>query len=295
MPRFGSCSRMPSPPFHSVAGVASRSLVGFFPSLPTKGLEPLRLSTCLLLLRWRLVSGQRTLEPFQTGWELSVSTEVNLNEPKARSRSKDHHGTARAHQSPPESRLFPLVSGQRVPAGMAMLPSRWHPAAAGLRSPPTEQIVRPCRRLHQADFGAPSAPVPTPTSHHMSSVLGGGVSGTCRGNVIPPHSPTPRRDAESRSGEQLCVIGPALFFSSPACRISLTALHIGDTPPWPGTREAGDENRKTVQSATSGAMFANPLRTANVGVPRLISAATIKNTTLAVLSVHRLLHAHVGL
>lgn len=162
VPRFGSCSRMPSPPFHSVAGVASRSLVGFFPSLPTKGLEPLRLSTCLLLLRWRLVSGQRTLEPFQTGWELSVSTEVNLNEPKARSRSKDHHGTARAHQSPPESRLFPLVSGQRVPAGMVMLPSRWHPAAAGLRSPPSEQIVRPMPAAPSGRFWCAKCASPNP-------------------------------------------------------------------------------------------------------------------------------------
>ena len=115
------------------------------------------------------------------------------------------HHAARSIMGEPESTTVqtlspppPPVSGQRVPAGMSMLPNRWHPAAAHRPRPP-------CRRLHQADLVAPSAPVPT--SHHMSSVLSGGVSpsrsGTCRGNVIPPHSPTPRCDAESQSGEQL--------------------------------------------------------------------------------------------
>lgn len=106
----------PSPPFHSVGG-ASRSLVCFFLFPPRASNLCARPFALLLLLR-RLVSGHRTLEPSQR--RDGLSTEVNLDEPKARSRSKEHHGRARVHtrvhQSPdsfPSSTVRELLPGWR--------------------------------------------------------------------------------------------------------------------------------------------------------------------------------------
>lgn len=81
---------------------------------------------------------------------------------------------------------------------------------------------------------------------------------------IPPH-PAAMRRVEA---ENIRVIGPVLFFPShrPVDFGGQNCVLV--IPPWPEAWEAGDENRKTVQSATSGAMLSNPLRRTDVGVPR---------------------------
>lgn len=118
-------------------------------------------------------------------------------------------------ESTPESTRVQTLSPRRrsesscrdVDAPEPMAPRRRRP-------PPTEQVIRHAggsirqilvRQVRQ------SQPRQATTCRRclMEASL---HSGTCRGNVIPPHSPTPRRDAESGSGEHSCDRACFIFF-----------------------------------------------------------------------------------